>query len=111
MLQILWDIIEPAFRQLLESGIDGPSYSVGFGAGCLAAGLMGVIFQRILSSWARRRLPDRPMAVPTHGTPRDVMNAAAGALRSALGWGMLLILVGLAIIFASYLFLQLFGNG
>lgn len=106
----LSDGIIPIVLGLFRDGIDGPSFYAGCFTGVLVAGILARIASRILIAWARRKLPDRPMTVQTQGTPRQIMEVAAGAALAALGWTVVLILAGMASAFAVYLIVNAFGQ-
>lgn len=76
--------------------LDRESMIFGMVIGALFAGFGGIIMRRIAVSRIGTRAPDRPMVVPTSGTPRDVLRRASAAARSCLVWtliGLLFLLV------------------
>jgi hypothetical protein len=86
------------------------SVVVGLVAGFLIAGVAGNIFQRIRTAQRNMGAPDRPMNVPTPGTPRGVMQAAAQAMRTCLFWMLILIGFAVASISIVYALVMVFAD-
>jgi hypothetical protein len=82
--------------------MDLPSFFGGFFFGFIVAGLLGSSMQNFRKAKGAMGAPDKPMNVPTSGTPRSVMKQAADAFRRMLWWGFVLLVTLGATAFVFY---------
>ncbi len=71
--------------------LDQSSFVVGLVMGVVITSIGGVILGRINVGLDAMRKPDRPMSVPTKGTPRDMMRVAAAGFNQCLFWSIALV--------------------
>ena len=71
--------------------LDQSSFLFGLAVGFVIASIGGIILGRINLGLDAMRKPDRPMSVPTKGTPRDMMRAAAAGFNQCLIWSIALV--------------------
>lgn len=82
---------------------DKSTLFIGIVIGMGIAGIAGVILGYINTARNAMLRPDQPMTVPTKGTPREVMRAAAAGFIQFLIWSIVLVLFVVLMISVLYL--------
>lgn len=77
-----------------------------FFLGLVVAGFLGNLLQRIRAEQGTMRAPDRPMTVPTQGTPNGVIEMAREAFRRFIRLCILFVVSVVVILAFIYLLMQ-----
>jgi len=83
-------------------------FVAGFTFGVFFAGIAGWIWNHIQLARNAINMPNRPMIVPTHGTPRAVLNNAIIGFRRFIFW--LIVLISFIVVSFILFYTFVIGN-